>query len=135
MNEGTLQRARATDHSEPHPRALVLTWGCVWTPVVLLLCIVSLGMHTRLGLGHWPEPMVDKYTTPAFSFHTQAVIGLGLFTMYAAGPLWLLCLCFRRFRVSARLHVMQAGVYAAGWGLVLAYVAWDPHRFVQWYLD
>lgn len=103
--------------------------------MVLLLCILSLGMHVRLGLGHWPQPMVDKYTTAAFSFHTQAVIGLALFTMYGAGPLWLLLLCFRRVRASARLHLLQAGIYLVGWGLVVGYMAWDPRRFVQWYLD
>jgi hypothetical protein len=108
---------------------------CVVTPVMLLLCILSVAIHVRIGLGRFPKPMVDKYSNAALDFHVRAVHCFGMFTMFAAIPLWLLLLCFRTHRISWEIHLLQAAIYLTGWGLVVGYLYWDPYRFVEWFLD
>ncbi len=111
------------------------TWPFVFSPVLLLLIFIALAVHVRVGLGHWPTPMTENYHTPAVRVHEQVVLWLGLFAIYAAIPLWLLILCFRPFRSSLKTHLVQAGVYALGWGLIALYGAVDPGRFLEWFLD
>ena len=113
----------------------LVTWALALSPLLLLFEIISLALHVRMGLGHWPKPMIENYGTAAFDWHALTVIGFGVFTTYAAIPLGLLCLCFRPLRITRRTHLIQAGVFAAGWGVVWAYCAWDPQQFVAWYLD
>lgn len=79
--------------------------------------------------------MVENYSSPAFMLHSLAVVWFGAFAAYGAIPLWLLCLCFRRFRLPRRTHWFQVGVFVIGWGCVIAYLKWDPQEFVVWFLD
>ena len=103
--------------------------------MLLLLAFITLAVHVRVGLGHWPTPMFENFHTPAYSAHEQVLTWIGFFTVFAAIPLWLLMLCFRRFRQSLRTHLIQAGVYVAGWLLIMLYGAVDPGRFMAWFLD
>jgi hypothetical protein len=112
-----------------------LTWALVLSPLVLLFVFLTMAAHVRLGLGHWPTPMTEDYHTAAFSRHEQVFAGVVAFTVYAAVPLWLAALCFRRFRISFRTHLVQAGAYAAGWVLIGAYAFIDPGSFLKWFLD
>jgi hypothetical protein len=89
----------------------------------------------RIALGHWPTPMVENYETPAYRMHEQVLVWVGMFTVFAAVPLWLLTLRFRPFRISPEIHLIQAGVYALGWGLIVLYGAVDPGKFMEWFLD
>lgn len=111
------------------------TWLCAMTSWLLLVVGVSLAAHVRLGLGHWPVPMVENYATPAFKVHfiaLQVFFGLAL---YSFAPVWMLLLCARRFRVSFRFHALQSAVYAGGW-LTILLICWiDPWRFMEWLAD
>jgi hypothetical protein len=48
--------ARASERKRPLP-----TWLCMVSPFVLGLAYVTMGLHIRLGLGHWPRPMTENY--------------------------------------------------------------------------
>ena len=114
----------------------LLTWLPVLSPTLLLLIFLTLAAHVRISLGHWPKPMWEHYWTTNYALHAYAFMGLSLFTVYAAVPLWLLLLlCFRQLRISWATHLVQAGTYALGWGLIGAYAAWDPGHFLAWWLD
>lgn len=112
-----------------------VTWALMLTPLVLLSHVLCLAVHFRLGLGHWPVTMHEQYNTAAFDWHRRIVFWFGEFTIYAALPLFLLALCFRPLRISRQTHFVQAGVYLAGCGLVLAFMVWDPLGFIGWLLD
>ena len=125
-------------HMTEHPqtkRQAWATWLPVYFPVVLLLGVLALATHVRIGLGHWPTPMFENYRTPAYRVHEAAVFWIGWFTIFAAIPLWLLLICFRRFRMTLKMHLLQAGIYAAGWLVIAVYVSIDPGQFVYWFLD
>jgi hypothetical protein len=127
--------AAARSEDSTKPRCQLAAWFLVFAPALALLFFVTLALHARLALGHWPTPMFENYDTPAFNAHEVAVAWFAYFAILAAGPLWLLLLCFRRFRVSWKFHLKQAGVYAAGWGLMFLYGWADPGRFLEWFLD
>jgi len=111
------------------------TWLCVITPWVLLVVGFSLAVHVRLGLGHWPNPVVEDYATSAFKGHFLALrITFGL-ALYSFVPVWMLLLSARRFRVSLRFHALQAGVYVGGWLGVLLVCSLDPWRLMRWLAD
>jgi hypothetical protein len=112
----------------------VVLWGLMLSPVLLLLDILLLGAHVRLALGHWPNPMVENYSSPAFTWHSRGVVYFGLFAAYGALPLWLL-LCFRSLRRRRWTHLSQLGAFIVGWAAVIAYMQFDPHRFVAWFMD
>jgi hypothetical protein len=112
-----------------------LTWALVSSPLLLLFLFLTLAVHVRVGLGHWPTPVFEDYQTMAYRLHVQAFLWVALFALYAALPLWLVSLCFRVFRISLRAHLIQAGVYAVGWVLIILYAYVDPCRFAEWFLD
>ena len=113
----------------------LLTWALVLFPLLLLFVFITLAAHARLGLGHWPTPMVENFETVAYSRHEQVFIWVALFTVYGAIPLWLLSLCFPLFRISLKTHLIQASIYTAGWGLIAIYSVIDPGRFIEWFFD
>ena len=105
------------------------------SPFVLGLAYVAMGLHLRLGLGHWPKPMIENYETLAFRIHEIAFYLLLLFTVFAAVLLWLVFLCFRRLRLSWRVHIAQALTYSLGWLVLLVVGKYDPTTFTEWFLD
>jgi len=111
------------------------TWICSLSPVVLFLAFVTMALHIRLGLGHWPTPMTEDYHTIAFRIHEDTLIGVLLFTVYAAAPLWLVFLCVRRLRLSWRAHITQVVAYVLGWLLILLASKYDPTTFTEWFFD
>ena len=111
------------------------TWACVLTPLLLLAAAVSLALHVRLGLGHWPEPMREVYGPPAFHIHMMILQGTAICALYSVVPMWALLLCAKPLRLSFRTHTIQLAVYAAVWGLIGLFCALDPWRFVTWLAD
>ena len=70
-----------------------LAWAGVLSPPLLLLLFIILGIHLRLGLGHWPTPMFESYSAPAFQVHRLVTDLFTIFAVFGAGPLWLVCMC------------------------------------------
>lgn len=103
--------------------------------MALFLTAVSLALHVRLGVGHWPRPMWEDYRTVGFNAHGVALQGVFLFAAFAALPLWTVCVCIPRFRLAPRTHLTQAGIFLLGWALVAGFVVLDPFQFVSWLAD
>jgi hypothetical protein len=113
-----------------------LAWACAISPVILLLVFITMGIHMRLGLGHWPTPMFESYDAWAFRLHGDILQICLIFVILAAGPLWLVCLLIRPLRPSwPREAVSQLVTYAIGWLLILGTLAFDPTTFSEWILD
>ncbi len=112
-----------------------MTWSSALSNLALFVTALGLAIHVRAGLGHWPKPMWEDYRTLGFEVHALALLGIGLFAVYAAVPVWALCVCLPRFRVSARTHLIQAALYLLGWGLVAGFIVLDPYQFVTWLKD
>jgi hypothetical protein len=117
-------------------RFLIVSWLCAISPVVLLFLFITFGLHVRLGLGHWPTPMFEDYHSPAFHIH-EVILGIWLhFAVYAAGPLWLLCLLIPRLRPTwPRPLLTQLCTFSGGWLLGWALLTFDPTTFSAWFLD
>ena len=111
------------------------TWACALCPAALLLLLLLMALHVRLGLGHWPRPMVEGYDDFAFQLHEQLVGWMCLFTLHWAGPLWLVMLCIPQLRLSARSHMVQCAVFFGGWVLIFLAGQLDPTSFTEWLLD
>jgi hypothetical protein len=109
-------------------------WPLVLSPLVLLLVLVSLAVHIRIGLGHWPIPFQDDYHSGAYRLHEKLLPGFFIAAIVAL-PIWLVLLCFRPLRRPWQWHLLQAGAYLLGWGLIALYVTWDPWRFCEWLAD
>src|SRR5262245_53795785 len=116
-------------------RRPLLTWLCMISPFVLGLTYVTMGLHVRLGLGHWPRPMWENYQTLPYRIHEGAFLIILLFTVFAAIPLWIVFLCIRRLRLSWRSHIAQVVVYGLGWLVILVAGKHDPTPFTEWFLD
>lgn len=117
------------------PRNSLLTWICAFSSLALLLTALTLAIHVRLGLGHWPEHMVEDYDTTAFEVHEWLLFCVAHFALFMAIPLWPLLLLFKRFRAGVRTHLVQSIVYTLGWLLIYLFVRFDPTSFSRWYLD
>jgi hypothetical protein len=127
--------AGAAGQNETGRRHPAWTWICGASSVALLLTFITMAAHVRLGLGHWPTPMTEDYRTLGFRIHEWALIGILMFTVYVAGPLWLVFLFFRRLRLSWRAHLAQLLAYGAGWLLIFLAGKYDPTTFTDWFLD
>jgi hypothetical protein len=79
--------------------------------------------------------MWEDYRTSAFDVHWILLIGVGLFAVYAAIPVWIGCKCLRRVRSSKRADLAQAALYIVGWSLLAGFIALDPYQFVTWFAD
>ena len=116
------------------PRKSLPTWICAGSSLALLLLILSLAIHLRLGLGHWPEPIVEDYQTAAFKVHEWVLFLVAHFAGFLAIPLWPVLLIFRRFRAGIKTHLVQSAVFSVGWILILLFFKYDPTSFSQWLL-
>jgi hypothetical protein len=117
------------------PRNSLLTWICAFSSLALLLTIVTLAIHIRLELGHWPTPMTETYDSIALRMHEWVVFGAAHFALFMAIPLWPLLLFFKRFRAGVRTHMVQSAVYSAGWLMIYLFFKFDPTSFGKWFTD
>jgi hypothetical protein len=105
------------------------------SPWVLFVLVAAMAVHVRLGLGHWPKPMVEDYRTLAYKIHDDMIGCVFLFGIYVALPLWLIFLCFRRLRLSLAVHLLQLLVFGCGWLAIYFAGKYDPTTFSEWFLD
>jgi hypothetical protein len=115
--------------------ALVPTWLCAASSHSLLGILAGFALHVRLGLGHWPKPMWENYTTPLTDAHMMVFVVVAFVTVYVAPPLWLVLVCIPRFRGGWRIHLLQLLIYGVGWGIIGLWCLWDPFQFLQWLAD
>jgi hypothetical protein len=111
------------------------SWLCAATSPALFISFVTLLLHVRLGVGHWPKPMWEDYSTFALKAHELVALGLFATSTFVAPVIGVGLLCFRATRGSWQFHVAQLGLFAGGWILVLALWHADPFQFVTWLKD
>ncbi len=112
-----------------------VSWISSLSTLTLFVTALGLALHVRVGLGHWPRPMWEDYRTFAFETHFLALQAVWLLAVYAAAPLWAVCVLLPRLRLPVRVHAFQALFYLTGWGLVAGLIALDPFQFVTWLKD
>jgi hypothetical protein len=99
---------------------------------VALLVYVT---HIRLALGHWPTPHKDYDLGLLYDVHNILFSFIYLFAVYAAVPLWFICLLFPRLRPSRRERWLQPVVFLGGWAVIVLAAYLDPTTFTKWFLD
>lgn len=110
----------------------ILTWLCGMSSCLLLFLWVAMAISCRLGLGHWPEPMIENYSGRAYEVLDSAFFLWGYFTFFLAGPTLLLGLIID---FSARPNRFRAILYGSGWMCLLSVIAFDPTSFSEWWFD
>jgi membrane-bound acyltransferase YfiQ involved in biofilm formation len=113
-----------------------VAWTCASSSSVLLIVYVTFGLHLRLGLGHWPMPMVEDYDSPIFRLHEWLLIGCLTFAYLIAAPLYLLCLAIPALRPAPlRVVLLQLAIWLLGWLLFIGLYHFDPTPFSAWFAD
>jgi len=135
MFDEPIMRETSSSGNNRQKFVATITWLLASSSMVLFLTLVSLGLHVRLGLGHWPKPMGESYRTPAFDQHFYIVEVCALFALFIAPPLWLIFLCSQELRFQRRSFPWQAAFYLFGWIVILAAAVFDPNEFTAWLLD
>ena len=108
---------------------------CGSAPLTLLLLLLSLAAHIRLGLGRWPTPMVDDYPSALFRLHNHAVGIWLLFSLFGALPTWFFCQIFPQWRSSFHQARTHFALFALGWIVIVLAARIDPTTFTPWFLD
>ncbi len=117
-------------------RLRIVSWILAASPAILVALFLTLGVHVRLGLGHWPMPMWENYDTAAYNVHELLFTGWLLFALFGAAPIWLGCVLLGwRTPGMRRVFAGQLLALVSGCALVVATVALDPTRFVEWFMD
>jgi len=113
-----------------------ITWFCAALPLVAFLAFLSMALHIRLSMGGWPNDALEiKDMSPGLALHDFFFDVMFLFGGFAAVPLWLILLCFRPLRISARIHVIQAGILFLGLFMLWGGMVNLPPEWVTWFLD
>ena len=138
INTDKTARAKGTvvEMNDKAGRAITAAqWVCACFPAINLALFLLLALHARRGLGHWPEPMVESYSTPLFDAHDMLVAYMWLFSLYGALSLWIVlaAINFRKFR--AKTAFIGLACYLMSWAMALLMWWADPGQFVSWFLD
>ena len=114
-----------------------VAWVCALSSCILLALYLLLAWHIRLDLGRWPVPMFEQYREPLlFRIHCQLLVIWGLFSIFAAGPIWLLSQFMPALRpASSRARAGQLALLIGGWLSVVLFCNFDPTPFTDWLLD
>ena len=112
------------------------TWFCAALPFIAILVFLSMALHVRLSIGHWPKDALEiKDMSLSLALHDRLFAAMFFFGGFGSAPLWLILLCFRPLRISVRTHVIQAGILFLGlitlWGGMMGL----PPEWVTWLLD
>ena len=72
-----------------------VTWFCTALPLIAFLVFLTMAVHVRLSLGHWPtEALGSKDKSLGLAFHEFIWIVMLFAGGFAAVPLWLVLLLF-----------------------------------------
>jgi hypothetical protein len=105
-----------------------LWWFFSLVPWIWLALLVSIALHLRVGLGYWPRPVLDNYTSGGFSVHFVTVALIGVFSLASVAPISI-------GLVIMRTSPFQPLIYCLGWLCIVGFCKYDPTRFVTWLLD
>ena len=112
------------------------TWFCAGLPLIAFLVFLSMALHVRLSIGEWPHDALEmKDMSLGLALHEFCFAITLLFGGFVATPLWLILLCFRSLRISARTHVVQASILLLGLFMLWGGMMMLPSKWVTWFLD
>jgi len=111
-----------------------LTWFAVITPLICWAMYVSLAIHCRLAVGHWPQPMLENINIKSYEIHAK-ILWLFAYVVLASLPCWLVMLFFKKFRINIKIHLLQLIVFGFGFLLIILTLMFDPTPFTEWFLD
>jgi hypothetical protein len=126
----------ATEESANVRLTPVMTWFCTALPLITFLVFLTMAVHVRLSLGHWPTDAIEtKDMSLGLAFHEFIWIVMLFLGGFAAVPLWLILLFFRPLRISFQTHVVQALILA-----LTSFILWGglsllPSHWVTWFID
>lgn len=111
-----------------------LVWSLVVLPWTAASVLGAFALNVRLGLGHWPHPMWEQYSTPLSLWLDQLTLWLlmvtGLSAFLATGAL------FQRVCWTEPHYRRKALTYLAGLAaLVTVAVALGNTSFFEWWID
>jgi len=112
----------------------VVTWIPMLIPLICWLLYVSLAVHCRLAVGHWPQPMIENINIKSYEIH-ERVLWLFSLVSFASLPCWLVMLSFKNLRINAKIHFLQFGVFGLGLLLIIVTLMFDPTPFTEWFFD
>lgn len=113
----------------------LLSWVAAWSPAALFVVLLTMAAHIRLGLGHWPTPMVEDYETKLFQTHETVFFFTYALSVLSALPLWVLCVLLPALRRPVRDRLWQPVIYGLGWGMIFLAAYLDPTTFTTWLID
>lgn len=112
---------------------IIALWLCSLSHLISLLLFVTLAVHLRMGLGHWPQPMIENYSTPLFNIHAMVVALVAGLTLILSLFVWWALTIWAD--TSRRDSLLQLGIYFCGWLLLILAAYSDPTTFTSWLLD
>jgi len=112
----------------------VITWIPMFIPLICWLLYVSLAIHCRLVVGHWPQPMIENFNIKSYEIH-ERVLWLFSLVFFPSLPCWLIMLCFKKLRINAKIHFLQFIVFGIGLLLIILTLMFDPTPFTEWFFD
>src|SRR5262245_22524890 len=108
---------------------------CSAVPWLVLSVLVSVALHLRFGLGHWPRPCWDQYHSTAFAVHFSSFALLMMFSTVFSVPMFICFFVDGSSRFRLRGHLVQPLIYVLGWIAFILFCVYDPTRFVFWLWD
>ena len=123
MNEKTYRTGR------------VLAWSCYLSSWALLVLWMAMAINCRLGLGHWPKPMLENYSSTSYQWLEATAFIVGWFAAIAAGPVCLVTLIIGCRQKSMRGNLWRVALYGLGWVCLVCAMRFDPTTFSDWWFD
>jgi len=111
-----------------------LTWFVVITPLICWAMYVSLAIHCRLTVGHWPKPMLENINIKSYLIH-ERILWIFSYVVLISLPCWLVMLFFKKIRINIKTHLLQFIVFGLGILLIILTLMFDPTPFTEWFFD
>jgi hypothetical protein len=112
----------------------ILTWLPVITPLMWLFLYISLAIHCRLVVGHWPEPIIENVNILSYNIH-ETLIYILMYIVFLSIPAWFIMLFFKNLRITLKIHLIQITAFVLGILLIALFFKFDSTPFTEWFLD
>jgi hypothetical protein len=94
-----------------------------------------MAIHCRIGLGHWPQPMIENYSGGTYDLLELASVLWVYFTLFVAGPVVLITLVVGFSGKHNRGNRVRVILYGLGWACLACVMLLDPTSFTEWWFD
>lgn len=116
----------------------MLSWAPAWiASCIPLLCLATFFIYAsvvRIGLGHWPTPMTECYTTPLVAL-LHPVSGCLLVATLWAPLAWIAVILIPGLSPQRSALLAQATLLITASYLMILFWMRCPGDFMSWVLD